>query len=112
VIFPPVFIHGKPYVDGGLFNNLPIEPFHDKKNEIVSINVNPIKLFNADEGVFEMMDRAIHLSFREKVNQSSAGCYLFIEPKELNKYGLFDISKIPEIFDIGYNYTNKLLKKA
>lgn len=112
VMFPPIFIHGKPYVDGGLFNNLPIEPFHGKKDEIVSINVNPIKLFNSEEGVFGMMDRAIHLSFREKVNQSAAGCFLFIEPKELNKYGLFDISKIQEIFNIGYNYTNKLLKKA
>ncbi len=112
MVFPPVVIHGIPFVDGGLSNNLPIEPFSDHKKDIVCIHVNPIKLFNRGEGVFNVIDRAIHLSFREKVNRSADGCFLFIEPKELDGYGLFDIQKIQEIFDIGYGFTKKLLKHA
>jgi len=110
VIFQPVVIHGIPFVDGGLSNNLPVEPFSKNKKEIICIHVNPVKSFKRGEGVFEVMDRAIHLSFREKVNRSSDGCFLFIEPKELDGYGLFDIQKIREIFDIGYVFTKKLLK--
>ena len=110
VMFPPVVIHGKPFVDGGLSNNLPIEPFSHKKKDIVCIHVNPIKPFKPGASVFDVMDRAIHLSFREKVNRSAEGCHLFIEPKGLEGYGLFDIHKIQEIFDIGYGFTRKLLK--
>ena len=110
VMFPPVVIHGMPYVDGGLSNNLPIEPFSDHKKDIICIHVNPIKSFNPGESVFDVMDRAMHLSFREKVDRSSDGCFLFIEPKELEGYGLFDIERIREIFDIGYDFTRKLLK--
>jgi NTE family protein len=110
VVFPPVVIHGMPFVDGGLSNNLPIEPFIDNRKDIVCINVNPIKSFKPGESVFEVMDRAIHLSFREKVNQSADGCFLFIEPKDLKGYGLFDIHKILEIFDIGYGFTKELLQ--
>jgi len=110
VVFPPVEIHGMPFVDGGLSNNLPIEPFSDQKKDVVCIHVNPIKAFKARESVFDVMDRAIHLSFREKVIRSSKGCSLFIEPQELDRYGLLDIQKIQEIFHIGYSFTQKLLK--
>ena len=112
VLFPPVVIDGIPYVDGGLSNNLPIEPFKNNKNEIISISVNPIKLFKEEEGVLEVLDRAIHLSMREMVDRSSAGCFLFIEPNELNEFGLFDIHKINDIFEIGYSYTQKLLQNV
>ena len=110
VVFPPMLIHGMPFVDGGLSNNLPIEPFSDHKKDIVCIHVNPIKSFELEESVFNVIDRAIHLSFRDKVNRSSDGCFLFIEPQELDGYGLFDIQNIREIFDIGYGFTKKLLK--
>jgi len=111
VVFPPVVIRGMPFVDGGLSNNLPIEPFSENKKDVICIHVNPIKSFKPRESIFDVLDRAIHLSFREKVNRSSDGCFLFIEPKELVGYGLFDIQKIPEIFDIGYNFTKKLLQR-
>lgn len=111
-IFPQVLIDDIPYVDGGLANNLPIEPFISKKNEIVAVHVNPIKPFNPKEGFMDIIDRAVHLSFREIVNRSSGGCYLFIEPTDLNKFGMFDIHKVEEIFDIGYTFTRELLKLA
>ena len=111
VLFPPVFIGGIPYVDGGLSNNLPVEPFINKKNETVCIYVNPVKLFKQKESITEIMDRALHLSFREMVGRSSAGCFLYIEPEPLKQFNLFDFHKSPEIFDIGYNYTKEILKQ-
>jgi len=110
VVFPPVVIRGVPFVDGGLSNNLPVEPFSESKKDIICIYVNPIRTFKTGESIFDVIDRSINLSFREKVNRSSDGCFLFIEPKELKAYGLFDIHKIREIFDIGYGFTKKLLQ--
>lgn len=112
VLFPPVLIEDIPYVDGGLSNNLPVEPFMDRKNEIVSIYVNPIKAFNPKENTLEMLDRAVHLSFRKMVSNSLTGSYLYIEPTGLNNFGLFDVHKLSEIFETGYLFTKELLQKV
>jgi len=109
VLFSPVVIDGIPYVDGGLSNNLPIEPFGDRKSEVVSVYVNPIKAYNPKEGSLETMDRAIHLSFRPTVRRSAEGCFLFIEPSGLSDYGVFDIHRVSEIVDAGYSFTKELL---
>ncbi|HTB30515.1 MAG TPA: patatin-like phospholipase family protein [Bacteroidia bacterium] len=109
VLFTPVTIDHIPYVDGGLSNNLPVEPFSNRKQEVVGVYVNPIKPFNPGESSMEILDRSIHLSFREVVRLSAEGCYLLIEPEGLENFGLFDIHKLPEIFDVGYNSTKVIL---
>ena len=110
-LFPPVFIDGIPYVDGGLSNNLPVEPFMDGLAETIAVHVNPLKPFKMVEGVFEVLDRALHLSFRSLVHQSAAGCRLFIEPPGLQSFGMFETDKLEDIFNCGYLYTRELLIK-
>ncbi len=110
ILFPPVFIDGIPFVDGGLSNNLPIEPFINKKEEVISIYVNPLKLFSPEDKLMEIMDRTLHLIHREMIGRAAAGSSLFIEPAELHTFGLFDIRKIPDIFETGYRFTKELLK--
>lgn len=110
VVFPATLINNIPYVDGAVSNNLPVEPFADKKPEVIAVYVDPIKPYNPKASVTETMDRAIHLSFRKIVDSSAAGCYLHIEPTELHNFGLFEIHKATDIFTIGYNYTKELLK--
>lgn len=112
VLFSPEIIDNIPYVDGGLSNNLPVEPFGNRKKEIIGVYVNPVKPFNPKEGTMEIMDRSIHLSFREMVRRSSEGCYMYIEPQELNKFGLFDMHKMVEIFETGYLFTKQLLQNT
>jgi NTE family protein len=110
VLFSPVMINGIPYVDGGLSNNLPVEPFAQQKNEIVSIYVNPLKVYNANDSLLELIDRSVHLGFREMVNRSADGCYLFIEPANLTEFGLFEFHKLTTIIDAGYVYTTNFLQ--
>lgn len=110
-IFPPVYINDVPYVDGGLANNLPIEPFENRRSEMVCVYVNPIKDFNPKESILEVMDRAVHLSFREIVSRSAEGSYLYIEPQGLQKFGMFEVSKLEEMYTIGYEYTKGLYEK-
>ena len=109
VLFSPMMINGIPYVDGGLSNNLPVEPFIQQKNKIVSIYVNPLKVYNADDSMLAMIDRSVHLGFREMVNRSADGCYLSIEPDNLTEFGLFEIDKLTAIVDAGYQYTANFL---
>jgi NTE family protein len=109
VIFPPVVIDGTPYVDGGLSNNLPIEPFLDRRAETVAIYVNPLPPWTGRRSVRGTIDRVFHLSFREMVGRSAKGCRWYIEPPELSHFGMFDLSHSGEIMRIGYEYTKVML---
>jgi NTE family protein len=108
-LFPPVVIGDIPYVDGGLSSNLPVEPFCNGREKLICVYVNPQKEYAPQAHMLEVLDRTWHLSFREMVNRSAEGCYLYIEPPNLCKYGMFDISRMVEIFDVGYQYTSEYL---
>lgn len=109
VIFPPVMIDGTPYVDGGLSNNLPIEPFEDRKAEVIAVYANPLPLYSAERSLRRTLDRTFHLSFRELVMRSAKGCRMYIEPPELARFGMFDLRHATEIHRIGYEHTKRLL---
>lgn len=112
VIFPPVMIDGTPYVDGGLSNNLPIEPFDDRRAEVIAVYVNPLPHYIAERTLRRTLDRTFHLSFREMVSRSAKGTHLYVEPPALADYGMFDLSRAAEIQAIGYTYTRKLLARS
>lgn len=109
LIFPPVMIDGTPYADGGLSNNLPIEPFDDRRAEVIAVYVNPLPPYTGHRTLRRTLDRTFHLSFREMVSRSAKGCRMFIEPPGLTAFGMFDLSQAAEIQRIGYEHTRDML---
>jgi NTE family protein len=109
-MFPPVMIENIPYVDGGLFNNLPIEPFLYQKDTVIAVHVNPIAPYDAKVNTAKLIDRALHLSFVPTIQAAAKGCHLFIEPSDLHAFGMFDAHKLGEIYEVGYKYAKELLK--
>lgn len=108
-IFPLVEIDSVMYVDGGLSNNLPVEPFLDRKTDVIAVHVNPIRDLSPKRGLWETIDRSFHLSFANMVYSSAHDCFMYIEPKELANYELFDLNKSHEIIQIGYDYAKLYL---
>jgi NTE family protein len=109
LIFPPMMIEGTPYADGGLSNNLPIEPFDERRAETIAVYVNPLPPYSGHRTLRRTLDRTFHLSFREMVSRSSKGCRMFIEPTGLTEFGMFDLSQAAEIQRIGYEHTKAVL---
>ncbi len=109
VLFPPVTIGTQRYVDGGLSNNLPIEPFNDRRHEVVAVYVNPLAPLTGRLSMRETIDRTLHLSFREVVARSSEGCRYYIEPPDLASFGILDIHHAERIRRIGREYTRQVL---
>lgn len=112
LLFPPVRIDGARYVDGGISNNLPVEPFADRKHEVIAVYVNPLAPLTGRLNLWETVDRTVHLSFREMVARSSAGCRLLIEPPGLSRYGLFDLHHADRIRAIGYKHARSVIERA
>ncbi len=112
IIFPAVEVNGAPFVDGGLSNNLPIEPFDDRRAQVIAVYVNPLAPLDGRIGFWDTFDRTVHLSFREMVARSAAGCRLLIEPPDLAAFSAFDLHDADLICAIGYAHARQVLAGA
>lgn len=104
VVFEPVNHEGHLLVDGGLLNNFPIEPLAKQCDLIIGVHVNPIHKELKKIHMKDIVDRSFHLALSNSVRTKSGQCDVFIEPPELYRFGMFDLSKSTEIFQIGYDH--------
>jgi NTE family protein len=111
LVLKPYTINGKMYVDGGLMNNLPIEPLLGRCDDIIGVNVNPVKEMTQFNSFRNYADRVLHLAIRANVPNNIQKCDMYIEPEGLTNFQLFKVSAAREIFDIGYKHTQRLLQK-
>lgn len=113
-IFAPVKIKDSYYIDGGTLNNFPIEPLKKTCDKIIGVYVNGFKEDLTIQDLkhsHNVMERAFKLkSVKEDIAKFDE-YDLIIFPKELSKFGTFDKKYLNEIFEIGYNYTNEVLKR-
>jgi NTE family protein len=101
LIFSPVILNGNVMVDGGLLNNLPVEPLIGKCRHIIGVHANPLGTFKGTR--FKgMLERCFQMAIMNNTKTKSVACDLFLEPKELSKYSVFDTDHAREIFNIGY----------
>ncbi len=104
LVFQPVEIAGKLYVDGGLLCNLPAFPLIRKVSHIIGVNVMPN--FHARKksvGSFlGVSARCFEMSIWANTRPELKKCDWVIEPKEVHKYHIFQFQKYSELYEIGY----------
>lgn len=108
VLFSPVEMNGCQYVDGGVLNNLPIEPLLGKCEKIITINIHPVNETGKLKNLTQVAMRTFHLGVNKQIETVKKQSDLYIEPKELYKYDLLKSSKADEVFEIGYNHAKSL----
>ncbi len=106
--FEPVFIDGKLYVDGGLMNNLPVEPLVNRCDFIIGIEVNPFWKERSLNNIVSITLRSFYLAVRSNIEVRKKYCDIFIQPDNLSKIGLFELWKWKQAVEIGYEFTKKL----
>jgi NTE family protein len=107
VIFSPVEIEGNHYIDGGLTNNMPVDPLIGHCDKIIGLHCNPVDKDYDTGNMKELLERTFLITINGNVESRKKNCDLFLEPYELKKFGAFDFAKSKEIFDIGYKYALK-----
>ena len=105
VIFQPEIIENKVYVDGGLLNNLPVEPLIGKVDVLIGIHVNPINKSIRDLTLRSMVERSFHMAISNSIVEKSRLLDVFIEPAALQHYHVFDMEHALEIATIGFHAT-------
>ncbi len=109
IIFPPVKIGGYFFLDGGVINNFPVEVLRGQCKTIIGVNVNPIGEVKSLGNLKMIAERTFHITLRNQAASKEDQCDIYIEPTDLDKYGLLDVSKAREIFNIGYEAAKKSL---
>lgn len=101
IIFEPIKIGSSYYVDGGLFNNLPVDPFVGKYDNILGIHVNNYKN-NDQHNIKAVSERVVSLLIKQNVDPNLEKCTFVINPMVDKKYNALDFKNTEKLFEIGY----------
>ncbi len=109
VIFNPVKINGEMYVDGGILNNLPVEPLVGHVDKIIGINCNPISADYEPGNFKSLLERSLLMAINVNAYNKKEHCNLFLEAPGLKGFGGFEFNKAEEMFNIGYEYGKEVI---
>lgn len=109
MVLKPVQIGNEFYVDGGLMNNLPVEPLEHDCEDIIGVNVNPVTEATTFSSFRNYADRVMHLALRANIQHNIGKCDIYIEPPGLMDFNLFKVSAAEQIFEIGYYHACSLI---
>lgn len=109
VIFTPVQLGGYEHCDGGIYDNLPAYHLSQVCEKVIGVNISPIEEMSGNLGLLDIASRSFQLGVNANVVNSIDFCDLYIEPKDIRKYGLLDSTFADEIFLAGYDSTRALL---
>ncbi|MBK7037371.1 MAG: patatin-like phospholipase family protein [Chitinophagales bacterium] len=101
LVFKPLKIGEYLYVDGGVLNNLPVEPVRDQCDILIGVNVTPINYTEKLSGMRDVGFRILNLSLMTNMESRMKQCDFLIEPDTAD-YTIFDVNKSKLIYDAGY----------
>jgi NTE family protein len=110
VLFKPVIINKIYYVDGGVLDNLPIEPLENKCTFLIGSFVNPVGYEPTTSGLITIAMRTFMLDQTKEAQEKGKKFDLFIAPSELTKFGIIEVEKAEAILEMGYKATKEKLK--
>ncbi len=109
VLFDPVIINGDAYVDGGVLDNFPVSPILKECETLIGVSLNPVQEEDDFSNLFKIAERSFRLSASSEIPKKKSICDLVIEPEELAEFGMLDVSKGQEMFELGYRVTKEKL---
>lgn len=109
LLYKPIKIEGKLYVDGGVSRNLPTVPLKTKQLPLIGVHVNPL-LRSTKMSLTQKIDHSMHLLLLEKTLESSRDCSVFIEPEKLQTHSMFETKTISQLVEIGYAKAKSVLQ--
>jgi len=105
-VLPPVKMGEKIYVDGGVLDNLPIEPIIDQCDFLIASHVNSISYDSLQSmSLLKEFDRILHLAIAKSVYSKVKFCDIFLDPPKMTKFSLFNKKSLDVMFQEVYDYT-------
>jgi NTE family protein len=112
VLFSPVELDGSLFADGGLLDNIPVQPLIGSCMKIIVSNVSPLEKPVTLTGLVQIIIRTFQMSVHARINEARDHADLYIEPHELTEFELLSVAKADQMFEIGYNTVKNLDKSV
>ena len=109
-MFEPIEYDSRYLVDGGVLNNLPVEPLKGKSDLVIGVNCNHLPELGKVRNVKNLLERAVIMNLNFNVYTRKGACDYFIEAPGLGKYSVFDLKKAPELFQAGYQEAMRVIE--
>lgn len=106
-LFEPIVFNETTYIDGGVLNNMPVEPLLGKYDFIIGSHCNTFGI-NQTKSMTTIIMKALFLAINNNSKSRLAQCDFLIEPPTLKLFDPFDIRKASSIFKEGYEYARQL----
>ena len=103
LLIKPVKIGKDLYVDGGLINNLLVEPLTESCDFVIGVNANHHQRLDEIQGIKEIGRRCFEIIAWSSVRRNSEKCDYMMMVKETLNYALFDFKHSEQLFEIGSN---------
>jgi len=111
ILFSPVVIGRDSFVDGGLMDNIPINPIKNDCEQIIVSNISPVNPKAKVNNLIQIATRTFFMSVNANMKEVRRHASIFIEPKGIDKFDILSRSHADELFELGYNSTKKALMK-
>lgn len=104
VIFSPIEIEGYQYLDGGIMNNFPVEPIlaHENCDFVIGVDVNAIPYKEDVSSKLNVMERVFFMAINSHAGARKNVVDVLISPKDLDRFGFFDVGNAKSIYQLGY----------
>lgn len=114
VLFSPVKLGRDVYADGGLMDNIPVEPIKNDCEQLIVSNITPINPKAKMKNLIQIATRIVYMSVNVKIEEIKKQATFYIEPQGIDAYDMVLRKHADELFDLGYNTTKKIFnnKKA
>lgn len=111
IMFEPVKIGNRYFVDGGLFENLPVSAIRKDCEKVIGMNITPLCPMKYSRSFKYMVERSLHYLMISNSLHDRELCDYLIESVELGKYPLFEMNKINEIYQMGYKLASSYFEE-
>ena len=112
ILFSPVKIDGSSYVDGGLMDNIPIEPIKNDCEELIVVNISPLNPNGKMKNLIQIASRTFYMSVNANMKDVFKHASHFIEPEGIDKFDILLRTHADELFELGFKSTIKTLSRS
>ncbi len=112
LMFPSILRDEAVYYDGGVLDNLPVQPLLGQCDFLIGVHVNAPDTVTPEQLTpIKTLDRVIHLAIGQSVAHNARKCNLFVEPPDMQQFGMFGKKDLMHIYEYVYAYTSEYLAK-
>uniref|UniRef100_UPI0032178FA0 patatin-like phospholipase family protein n=1 Tax=uncultured Draconibacterium sp. TaxID=1573823 RepID=UPI0032178FA0 len=109
ILFAPVVLGRDSYVDGGLMDNIPVEPVKNECEQLIVSNISPINPKAKLKNLIQIATRTVYMSVNIKTEEAKKHATYYIEPKGIDAYEVFQRKHAEELFELGYKTTKNII---